>query len=436
MALDASIYAAFAPRQKSALDYAADFGALEGLRSQNALHALRLQGAQGELADANQARQERNALSALLSSPDFTRTAPDAQQRLYRVAPTQAAGVIKSWTEQDKAAADIAKDKAATVKAQGEARADAAKLYRGQLDYISNPQDAARWMQAQYADPVLGQHMQTLGPLEQALARIPQDPEAFGQWRGQVGMGMEKWMEQQRLQGQATETRRHNQATERLTETGQGITLRGQNMVDSRARDMAALTREDQALRRAERADAKKAEGTDKAVTKFSDTLQKEGIPELEKAIGAAEGTLGRYPVGSVPGIGPWKNALPAAAMSDEGKGVRQDLAAIRNIVLNARSGAAVTDQELRRLVEEIGSGIGMSEGDIRRGLTRIRERFDQVKANAAAGVTDDVLETYQQRGGIPIKRGGSGGAGPGSGNGLTLPSADAIAAELARRPK
>jgi hypothetical protein len=178
-----------------------------------------------------------------------------------------------------------------------------------------------------------------------------------------------------------TETKRHNTATE-------GIQREGATTV------------------RAEKEAAKRAEQVDKAVTKFSDTVQKEGIPELETAIAQAEGAVGKYGQGAVPGVGPIKNMLPAFAMSDDGKDVRQALAQVRNIVLSARSGAAVTDQELRRLVEEIGTGAGMTEADMRNGLARVRARIDQIKQNAAAGVSDDVLSTYRERGGLDLRRG------------------------------
>jgi hypothetical protein len=194
-----------------------------------------------------------------------------------------------------------------------------------------------------------------------------------------------------------------------MTPDGRDASARGwATLTETKRHNSAAegIQRENVTTVRAEKEAAKKAEQVDKAVTKFSDTVQKEGIPELETAIAQAEGAIKKYEEGAVPGVGPLKNALPAAVMTQEGKDVRQALAQVRNIVLSARSGAAVTDQELRRLVEEIGTGVGMTEADMRSGLAKVRARIDTIKQNAAAGVSDDVLKTYADRGGLDLRRG------------------------------
>lgn len=276
---------------------------------------------------------------------------------------------------------------------------------------MSGVRDQASW------DAARQQTAQLLGP--EVAARLPAqyDPAAV-QENMRKAMSVKDQMEQEHKRLTLAETQRHHKTTEGLTAQGQRITMRGQDMTDARSRELNANGKEIAAA-------AKKEAATEKDVTKFSATLQKEGIPELETAVSGAEGALGRYKPGTVPGIGPIKNAMPAFAMSAEGKDVRQALAQVRNIVLSARSGAAVTDQELRRLVEEIGTGVGMSEDDIRKGLTKIRQRIDSIKTNAAAGVNDEVLKTYQDRGGISIKRGGASPAPPGAPVKLDAANAD-----------
>lgn len=230
---------------------------------------------------------------------------------------------------------------------------------------------------------------------------------AFDPNEARAALDRAKELEQQARLAQMEITKRGQDLSAETQRRGQDLTAatarRGQDLVDARSRELNTITKEEKAAQR-------KVEQTEKAVTKFSDTIQKEGIPELETAVSEAEGVMGRYKKGQVPGIGPLKNMAPAFMMSDEGRDVRQALAQVRNIVLHARSGAAVTDQELRRLVEEIGTGTGMSEDDIRRGLKKVRDRIDKIKQNMAAGVSDDVLETYQSRGGLPIKRGTNSG--------------------------
>ena len=82
------------------------------------------------------------------------------------------------------------------VKTQGEALDAGLKRYRGQLDYIESPQAAARWYQAQYSDPVVGPHLQSVMPMEQTLAEIPQDPQEFQKWRKNAAMGMEAYQKE------------------------------------------------------------------------------------------------------------------------------------------------------------------------------------------------------------------------------------------------
>lgn len=253
MPLDSSIYQRFAP--KSVAQYDQEAYAAEGARQGNALNQLAMAGRQFELQEAQATGRERNALAALLTRPDFDRTSPDAPRQLYGVAPRLAADTIKGWQGQDKTAADIAKDKATAVKTQGETVDATIKRYRGALDYIDTPAGAVRWLQAQYDDKDLGPHMQALGPLDAALQQIPQDPQAFAQWRQQVGLGMDTYVQRQGEAEQRkqtatrdAETAANNQRVdERVRSEGaanRAVTLRGQNMVDARAGASAAESQE------------------------------------------------------------------------------------------------------------------------------------------------------------------------------------------------
>jgi hypothetical protein len=214
MALDPSIFALFKPR--SVADYQRDQIDLASAQQGQQLNALQLLSGRRKMEDEDRGREERNALARLMSG-GFDRKAPDAQQRLYQTAPNLAPSVMKQWQEEEKTGAEIDHKRAETVKAKGDAAGDAIKRYRGALDYIDTPQGAARWLQAQYADPVLSQQMQALGPIEQAVQRIPADPQGFAAWRQQAGLGMEKWAEHQRGLATQAETKRSNLAKESQT---------------------------------------------------------------------------------------------------------------------------------------------------------------------------------------------------------------------------
>lgn len=405
----ANLFAQYLRPPKSVADYTAEMDEADlrreqiaGTRQQNALAALALQ----DRAETTRlAGQKRNALQQIASgwTPETSMDQRIASLRSNPLTFGDADTLEKGYLERQKTEAEVGSKKASTTREQGATLDDAMKRYRGALDFIDTPEGAVRWLRAQYVDPVLGEHLSRQGTFEEKAATIPRDPQGFAQWRQQAALGMEKFLEQQRLQATQAETVRHNQATEGLTRRGQDVTAsttrRGQDMTDARQRELNTTVKADKEASR-------KTEQTDKAVTKFSDTIQKEGIPELETAIAGAEGALGRYKKGEVPGVGRVAGAVPSALLSDEGNDVRQSIASVRNIVLNARSGAAVTDSELRRLVEELGTGLGQSEDALRRGLAKVRARLDVIKTNAAAGVSDDVLNTYRDRGGMDIRRG------------------------------
>jgi len=245
MAIDASIYRAFAPQQRSAVQYAGEFDELQDRRTNQrdlmANNALARTFNTAKLEEFQAQRQRANALAALQQSlagkPD-----DEVLAGLRGAGQFDAAGDFeKGMLERRKTRGEITKDAATAEKTFGEAQADALKRYRGALDYIGSPAGAQRWLQAQYADPLLAQHMQSLGPIEKAIGSIPQDPAGFDQWRQRAAMGMEGWLKQKLEEVKAAETGRHNVATEGLTKRGQDVsastTRRGQDMTDARARE-------------------------------------------------------------------------------------------------------------------------------------------------------------------------------------------------------
>lgn len=333
--------------------------------------------------------EQQNKLSSLLA------TGADAGALIR-------GGFLKQGIDLQKSNADVAKDTASTEKDKLATKIQKMSYLRQLIGSAVDPASYAQAVRAAQQggfdvsdvpsqfDPNFVQNMN-----REALT---QEQRLAQEWKAK-GYDLDV-----RKQG---EDERHNRTSEGLTASGQSltrrgqdITMRGQDLTDDRARDLNANTK-------AAAAEAKKQSATEKSITDFSKVVQKEGIPELETALAGAEGALGRYKPGEVPGVGRMSGAVPAALLSEEGNDVRQAVATVRNIVLNARSGAAVTDQELRRMVEELGTGLGQSESALRRGLQKVRARLETIKANAAAGVNDEVLNTYRERGGIDIKRGG-----------------------------
>lgn len=184
----------------------------------------------------------------------------------------------------------------------------------------------------------------------------------------------------------------------------QAVQVRGQNMTDARARDLAGLKAQELEQNKRLSADAKNLDRVDKKVTAFATQLDKTNVPQFESLLGDIEADLAKYK--DIPGYGGIMGNLPIFLQSEEGKALRQKIATLRNLTLKDRSGAAVTNQELTRLLEELGTGMFKTDADLKRGLSGVRKNLDAVKQNVVAGIDDDTLTEYQNRGGIPLKRG------------------------------
>lgn len=245
MALDASIYARFLQPPKSIDEFDREAYAAEGAKQANALNALRLAAGQRQEADAQRLLGEqtgvRNALSTLGSTATDEQRVNALRSLGTQTGLAQADALEKGYVERQAKRATIAKT-------ESDVATDALKRYRGALDFIDTPQGAARWLQAQYSDPSIASHMQALGPIEQAVQRIPQDPAAFEQWRQRAGMGMEAFQKQladreDKAASRAITVRGQDLTDERARSegaAGRAVTMRGQNMADARSRETTA----------------------------------------------------------------------------------------------------------------------------------------------------------------------------------------------------
>jgi hypothetical protein len=368
--------------------------------------------------DMMEAQQIKNALAGL--SPGATEE--DIAAAALR---TRLPGGIKMADSILKAVGERAHKKAQTDREVTQGKKDEeeivvkrAGLYKDMLARVNDKSTGAMWIQAQYQDPVLSKIVGAI-PMEQALSRIPDDPHEFQKWRDAQGMGLATFVQNQTTQAHHKATEAGQQATReetarahRQAETdraaNRNITVRGQNMVDARQRELTAVARSETSDRRATAAEQRVSDQRDKAVTKYADTLQKEGIPDFDAALSSLEGRLSKYKPGKAPGVGRVTGLLPDFVQGQEAEDLTNDIAAVKNTLLKARSGSAVSESELRRLVQELGTGGFRSEATVRGAVKKIRDRFEKVKANSAAGVTDEVKQEYEARGGTPIQRGGA----------------------------
>lgn len=222
MGLDASIYGRTAP--KSVADFDREAYAVDDARSRQQFNALQALSAQAKLDEYQSATERGNKLrqfrTGLAGKTEDEFIQAHRAAGYYPEAGELEEGMLKrrkTEAEIGEKKAQAGKETALGAKAFGDAQSDALKRYRGALDFIDTPDGAARWMRAQFADPLIADHMQSLGTADEAATRIPRDPQAFAQWRQQAGMGMDRWMEQQRLAATQQETGRHNRVSETQT---------------------------------------------------------------------------------------------------------------------------------------------------------------------------------------------------------------------------
>lgn len=179
------------PPELDPTEMPAKLATLRNLSLQNDEGALKVQSAQQDQADYQSARQ------ALQANPQ------GGADYLKALA---GAGNVKGYYSGLKAEADAAKTRADTGKAVADADktgVEAINLrtgrYRDALNNVTDQASAAAWVHGLYADPHLGPIIQQeLGPVDQALARIPNpasDPQGFAAWKRGSQMGADKLVE-------------------------------------------------------------------------------------------------------------------------------------------------------------------------------------------------------------------------------------------------
>jgi len=110
---------------------------------------------------------------------------------------------------------------------------------------------------------------------------------------------------------------------------------------------------------------------------------------------------------------------LPDFLISSKGKETRQVLAGLKNIVLRARSGGAVTPQEAARLLNEIGDGNFKTDEQLRSGVKRFGMRLKETLKDKEAALSDEGKREYvARRGGLLSERVPGFGSGEKKGGG------------------
>lgn len=104
-------------------------------------------------------------------------------------------GLYKPAQAADKNLLDAKKTQGDITKTALESLGKSLSIHRDGLANVNDPQAAAQWVMAGFNDPLLSPIMQRSGSPQEAIRKIPTDPQGFQQWKMQNGLGIEKFME-------------------------------------------------------------------------------------------------------------------------------------------------------------------------------------------------------------------------------------------------
>lgn len=210
MPIDVSIYQNYLKPPKSIAEYGAEMDAADQNR-------MTLESGRMNLIAAKQAQADEQAVRAAYQQPGFDPQSDSGIMELMRLNPKAGFAAAEARQKALKAQADLGhvaaqtdSQRASAQKSTIEAAGTRLKQYRDTLDFIDTPEAAARWITAQFQDPLISGQMAALGSPEQAVSRIPRDPAGFQKWRQQAAMGMEKHIAEMRQQGVADQSARND----------------------------------------------------------------------------------------------------------------------------------------------------------------------------------------------------------------------------------
>lgn len=194
MPVDASIYSIGAERPKSMLEYQAEFEDRDTRRQSN---NLLMQGQRQKLDEYGRAIRSQESIRNRLQSLPADANDDARANALYAEGTPEAIAMAEKLR---KAADDSRKTKSSTLKDDVDSENKVVAAYRDMIGMVSDPQAAAQLVTVMHSDPRLKNTPMARVPLEQGLAQIGQDPQAFATWKQQFGLGATKYIEQNKPQ--------------------------------------------------------------------------------------------------------------------------------------------------------------------------------------------------------------------------------------------
>lgn len=142
--------------------------------------------------------------------------------------------------------------------------------------------------------------------------------------------------------------------------------------------------------------------GMEKKVGDLSTKVLKADLSDLDVALSDAEDMFTQYGDKNIPGLSQM-NIIER--QTEEGGANAGKIEAVKNILLKLRSGAAVTESEQQRFLNEISGTKVMTDSLWKSWIARIRKLVEQKKKDLFAGERQDVLDLYWSRQGTGYKQ-------------------------------
>lgn len=128
--------------------------------------------------EAGQAAAQREALNELYAQAADPTTGRIDRNRLMTGLAQRRMGAMIPQLETEEAK---------LAEQRGKAMQEETKALEGRMQYWkrmipADPRLAPAWVEAAYADPIVGAQLSQLGSKEEVVAAIPQDPEGYASW--------------------------------------------------------------------------------------------------------------------------------------------------------------------------------------------------------------------------------------------------------------
>jgi len=148
----------------------------------------------------------------------------------------------------------------------------------------------------------------------------------------------------------------------------------------------------------------------------LSKQVDANALPNLITSATALNETMSKYAgKRDMPGVGVWDSNVPPLLRSAEGNKVKGQIQAVANDLLKLYSGGAVTANEAERRATEMMASGQFNESDLRSAWPLVVGRINAATQNVRAGYSPEAVQTYEGRGGIPLKAIDVSGARPSS---------------------